>query len=333
MDKKVSIITPCYNGENYISRFIHSILNQTYKNIEFILINDGSTDKTEEVVMSYNSLFEERGIDFIYIYQENAGQAAALNKGLKIFKGDYLTWPDSDDMLTVDSIEKKVRFLEENKEFGIVRSDGIIVNENHLSKVIGTFAKGNSNKNKEDLFLDFVTENKVWFANGCYMARSNAFFDVKPCRTIYPTKAGQNWQMFLPIMYKYKCGFIDAPLYTYVIRDNSHSHSVKKLRDQLKQCDDHEDILLNTINNINMNQSEKQKYKKIIEEKYVRKRFSIAIHFKDKSIFEKEYQILSGKYDINIQDRLKYFLAKYNLYFVIQSFRKIDMLSKVLRRI
>lgn len=103
----VSIITPCYNGENYVTPFIKSVLLQSYNNIEFIFINDGSTDNTEKIVLDYEPEFKERGIKFKYIYQENQGQATALNNGLKIFTGDYLTWPDSDDILHPDNISKE----------------------------------------------------------------------------------------------------------------------------------------------------------------------------------------------------------------------------------
>lgn len=107
----VSIITPCYNGEAFLKRYFESILNQTYPNLELIFINDGSTDRTEEIALSYRERLEKRGITYIYEKQENAGQAAALNRGLKLFTGEYLTWPDSDDVMTKDSIEKKSIFL------------------------------------------------------------------------------------------------------------------------------------------------------------------------------------------------------------------------------
>ena len=113
----VSIITPCYNGEAFLKRYFESILNQTYPNLELIFINDGSTDRTEEIALSYRERLEKRGITYIYEKQENAGQAAALNRGLKLFKGEYLTWPDSDDVMTKDSIEKKVHFLEKNPKY------------------------------------------------------------------------------------------------------------------------------------------------------------------------------------------------------------------------
>ena len=199
MDKKVSIITPCYNGEKYVSRYLDSILRQTYKNIELIFINDGSDDNTEEIVKSYIKKFNDAGMELIYLYQKNSGQAAAVNKGLKIFSGDYLTWPDSDDILTDDSIEKKVRFLEENQQYGFVRTAAKGVTDEDLNIITGYFGKNNPNRNKEDLFLDFIIENNVWFAPGCFMVRSSSYLDVNKERKIYEGRSGQNWQMLLPI--------------------------------------------------------------------------------------------------------------------------------------
>lgn len=63
----VSLITPCYNGEKYLERFLDSVLAQTYDNIEFILVNDGSTDDTEKIALSYQEKFADRGYIYIYI--------------------------------------------------------------------------------------------------------------------------------------------------------------------------------------------------------------------------------------------------------------------------
>lgn len=282
MNKKVSIITPCFNGAFFVHRYLNSVLNQTYRNIELIFIDDGSIDKTAEIVKSFTEKFKKNGMELIYIYQNNSGQAAALNVGLKIFKGEYLTWPDSDDLLTEDSIEKKVKFLEQNQSYGLVRTDGIIARENDIDNVIRYFTNNNPNKFKEDLFFDFIIENKVWFAPGCYMVRRSAFLDVNPSKKIYESKGGQNWQMLLPLTYKYKCGYIDEPLYKYVIRKNSHSHSVNTFEDEIKRCDVHEDILLNTIKNINMNKEEREYYENIIKQKYIRKKNQIALKYQKK---------------------------------------------------
>jgi len=92
-DPLVSIVTPCYNCENHISRYLDSIIGQTYKNIELVLINDGSNDNTESIINSYTSKLKKRGIDLIYITQKNSGVSEALNTGLKHFSGDYR--PDS----------------------------------------------------------------------------------------------------------------------------------------------------------------------------------------------------------------------------------------------
>jgi len=324
MDKMVSVVTPCFNGEGFVGRYLESILNQTYKNVELIFVNDGSTDRTEDIVKYYIHKFEENKMKLKYIYQKNGGQASALNRGLKIFEGDYLTWPDSDDILTADSIEKKVLFLENNKEYGLVRTDGAIVKENNLSEIEGYFAKENPNKLKEDLFLDFIIENKVWFAPGCYMVRTKSFLDVNPNRTIYESRAGQNWQMLLPITYKYKCGFIDEPLYLYVIRENSHSHSKIEYKKILKRCDEHEDILIDTIEGISMQEEEKKKYLNIIKEKYIRKKLDIASEFKDKNLAEKKYNILKNNNMANADDFIKYLSCKSMLAdFAIKGIRKI----------
>ena len=116
----VSIITPCYNGEKYICNFLDSVLLQTYPSIELILIDDGSTDETKSIIESKKCSFEEKGYKLVYLYQENRGQAAAVNLGLKIFNGEFLMWVDSDDILYEDNISKKVQFLEGNPDCGFV---------------------------------------------------------------------------------------------------------------------------------------------------------------------------------------------------------------------
>lgn len=75
----VSIITPSYNSEKYLDAFFISILEQDYEKYEMIFINDGSTDRTENIVYKYKEKFEERNIRFVYLKQENGGQAKAMN--------------------------------------------------------------------------------------------------------------------------------------------------------------------------------------------------------------------------------------------------------------
>ena len=103
--KLVSVIIPAYNAEDFIFECIQSILNQTYRNIEIIVINDGSTDCTLEVI---NSFTDPR---LIIVSQINKGCSAAKNQGLRIAKGDFIQYLDADDYLSPDKIEKQVEIL------------------------------------------------------------------------------------------------------------------------------------------------------------------------------------------------------------------------------
>ena len=96
-EELVSIIIVCYNGEKFIKRSIQSILNQTYNKIEIVFVNDGSKDRTEKVLESLRVDIQKRGYELQYLSKKNEGQAAALNDGLKLFKGKYLAFLDVDD--------------------------------------------------------------------------------------------------------------------------------------------------------------------------------------------------------------------------------------------
>lgn len=101
MVPKVSVIVPVYNSENYISACIESILNQTYSKLEIIIVNDGSIDKSEQIIMDY----KEKDNRIIYLYQENNGPSEARNKGILTSTGDYLVFIDSDDTVDKQYIE------------------------------------------------------------------------------------------------------------------------------------------------------------------------------------------------------------------------------------
>lgn len=103
---KVSIVIPVYNGSNYLKEAIDSALAQTYKNIEIIVVNDGSKDEgaTERIAQSY-------GDKIRYFAKENGGVATAINVGIKHMTGDYFSWLSHDDYYYQDKIEKQVAFL------------------------------------------------------------------------------------------------------------------------------------------------------------------------------------------------------------------------------
>lgn len=110
----VSIIMPVYNGEAFLSEAIDSVLSQTYKNFELIIINDGSTDKSEKIIKSYS---DPR---IVFISQKNKGLSRACNKGIGIAKGKYVARQDDDDISLPHRLEKQVWYLEANTNVGLV---------------------------------------------------------------------------------------------------------------------------------------------------------------------------------------------------------------------
>lgn len=119
----VSIIMPVYNGASYIREAIESVFAQTYPHWELEVIDDGSIDSTASIVNSYSDPRVR------YFYQQNQGQAAALNQGLDRSRGEYVTTLDSDDWLTPDSLKYRVEFLSEHHEFDVAYGDGLYCSE------------------------------------------------------------------------------------------------------------------------------------------------------------------------------------------------------------
>lgn len=111
----VSVVMPVFNGEKHLREAIESILLQTYKNIEFIIVNDGSTDKSEEIILSFNDnrIFYNKN-------QTNIKLIKTLNKGFKLAKGKYIARMDADDISHPERFEKQVSFLELNTSYGLV---------------------------------------------------------------------------------------------------------------------------------------------------------------------------------------------------------------------
>ena len=105
--KKISIIVPLYNAEKYIEQTIEDLITQTYQNIEIIMINDGSVDKSEDIVRKYAR--EDDRIKVISI--ENQGPSKARNVGLDLATGDYIRFVDADDRIPRDSIEQQSEAL------------------------------------------------------------------------------------------------------------------------------------------------------------------------------------------------------------------------------
>lgn len=106
----VSIITPCYNGEKYIAQTIESVLAQTYQNWEMLIVDDGSKDRSAELVNRY----AQKDSRIRLLCQENAGSAAARNNGLRNCRGQYIALLDADDLWLPQFLEKQIACLKAN---------------------------------------------------------------------------------------------------------------------------------------------------------------------------------------------------------------------------
>lgn len=114
-DPLVSVIIPIYNTAKYLPACLNSIINQTHKNLEIILINDGSTDNSSKIIKEYT----KKDKRIIVVNQKNLGQSSARNTGLKKAKGDYISFVDSDDLISIHFVEKLLAAYNENTSVSV----------------------------------------------------------------------------------------------------------------------------------------------------------------------------------------------------------------------
>lgn len=121
----ISIIIPCYNQAEFLNETLNSVLNQTYANWECIIVNDGSTDDTEEIAQKWQ-IKDNR---FIYLKKENGGVSSCRNYGINRMKGDFIQFLDGDDLIAENKLERSIQILNQN-EVEIVCSNYLMFTEN-----------------------------------------------------------------------------------------------------------------------------------------------------------------------------------------------------------
>lgn len=189
MHKKVSVIIPCYNQELYIKEAIDSVLNQTYKNIEIICINDASSDGSAKVIREYENLE-----NFICInHTENKGVIFSKNEAIKIAKGEYILPLDGDDTIEPTYTEKAVKILDEHPDIGIVYC---------YAKLFG----GESGLYTPPVF----DENKILFSNyilNSSFFRKEDFVNVGGYKD-YMKHGFEDWDLWLSFVEKGNTGYL-----------------------------------------------------------------------------------------------------------------------------
>ncbi|MGP1561262.1 MAG: glycosyltransferase family 2 protein [Helicobacteraceae bacterium] len=216
-----SIIIPCYNYEKYVTVAIESVLNQTYKNIELIVINDGSTDNSAEVIQD---LANKHG--FTFIDQKNAGVTATCARGLDLAHGEFVKFFDADDILSPDFISKTVAFLQANTQYAMVYSRAFLIDK-----------AGNKIQTKQDnckncvsgfIFKDLVQD--------CFIVLPTTLIRTQAARDVGGFELGialQDYQLWLKIAKKYQIGFLDEALCFYrdhgVSLSKNHSFMINRV--------------------------------------------------------------------------------------------------------
>lgn len=227
MSKKVSVILPTYNMAHTLERAVDSALSQTYQNLELIIVDDGSKDKTYSTV---KKILHQNKREIQYLYQENQGRSAALNKGIKHSTGDYITFLDADDTLTKDSIKTRLNYLESNQEKEAVFADTNYVD---LKGNIYFIKKPSSFTEEKDLAIKFLSAPTIPFIPISLMYKKSVFdkvgyFDTKNRRT-------EDRDFSFRLLSKFNVGYLSHIVYNYT----SDTHSIRtRLKNRLRGIKD-----------------------------------------------------------------------------------------------
>ena len=303
----VSLIIPCYNGEKFIDRCLDSVINQTDRNIELILVNDGSNDKTNEIIKRRCKELKDKLTRFVYIEQENQGVGAACNVAFKEVSGEYLTLLDADDVMLPDSIKKRREWLDANPLYGGVRTNGYYVSENNLNITNHLLEVNDYMKTKEDIFEElFWGTTYCW--PGTYMIRMEILEVLYPDRNIFPSRYGQNLQFVMMTAYKSKFGFIDIPLMKYVLREESLSHFSHGdvIRREFEAMQGYREIREYLIDHFFVN-TDKEKWRKQTEKLYAGCFLNIAVKYGNKDLAKLYYKKAENINALNLSLKLNYY--------------------------
>ncbi len=200
---KISVVMPVYNGEKYLHDSISSVLNQTEKNFEFVIINDGSTDTSEKVIKSFN---DPR---IRYINKNHIGLVEALNFGISEARGKYIARMDADDICLPNRFEIEKNILENDNNIAMVGSHAIIIDENNKEKGVMSYPPQSWNRIKKYTLLHCP------FIHPTVMIRKDILEIVG--KYIGKFKYIEDYDLWSRIVFKYKCVNITELLIKYRI--------------------------------------------------------------------------------------------------------------------
>lgn len=198
---KVTVLMSVYNGEKYLQEAIDSILGQTFKDFEFLIINDGSTDKTGEILESYNDPRIK-----IIDNKKNIGLTKSLNIGLRKAKGEYIARQDADDISMPERLKEEVVFLEMHQDYAVVGTFAKIINEN--SEILYFLERP-----VEDLKIREVFKKDNCIIHGSSMIRRVCLSDTGFYNELMIRS--QDYELWLRLSKKYRLANIGKYLYMW----------------------------------------------------------------------------------------------------------------------
>lgn len=208
---KISVIMPVYNGELFLAASINSILIQTYRDFELIILNDNSTDNTKKIILE----FQKKDCRIVYIeFNENKGPASLRNKGIEIANGDFIALNDADDISIINRFEEQVRLLNANENIGVCSSwyttFGADIKEKLVKKPSESI----------DIFLKMLTFNCI--GNSTVMFRKNILGEIKFKNEFVPCEDYKFWS---ELVQKTDFYTIKKPLLKYRLHENNISNT------------------------------------------------------------------------------------------------------------
>lgn len=227
--KKVSIIVPVYGVEKYIDKCLDSLIKQSLKEIEIIVVNDGTKDNSQKIIDKYVKKYPDKIKSFI---KENGGQGSARNYGLEKASGEYIGYVDSDDFIEKDMYEKLYNKAKENN-YDIVVCGNYNVSEDYQNKSIDTFINNYSTDLENIFFGKMAVWNKIYKRD--ILIKNKLKFKEKVWYEdlAFTLKAIINSNTF---------AFINEPLYDYLVREGSTMNNSNVQRN-LEILDAFDDIL------------------------------------------------------------------------------------------
>jgi len=246
---KISVIVPVYNTEKYLRKCLDSVVNQTYKDLEAIIVNDGSTDNSQKIIDEYISKYPNK---VKCISKQNGGLSGARNCGIEAATGDYIAFVDSDDYIDENLFENLLPYMEKNIDlikFKLVKTDE---QYKEIEKVAGP--KFNEATGEEGFNL--LVFNDVLLEPACIYLYKKILFDknnFKFLENTYHEDFG-----LIPIILLHAKNMVSVDYYGYyyvqannsITRNEDHSKTVKRANDLLL----HYDNMLNQIEKISLTQ-------------------------------------------------------------------------------